>query len=87
MQGASPSQQKDYIPSMKVPSVAQTHESVMNQSSKVTFFTMPMREMSLRVTKMLEATSNAIVIARTTGPLSWTPSPARLDDMGPGSVC
>lgn len=47
-----------------------TQERIMNQSSKVTFFTIPMREMSLRVTKTVETTSNAVVMARTTGPLS-----------------
>ena len=57
----------------------------MNQSSSVTFFTIPMRDMSLRVTKMVERTSKAMVMARTTGPRSWTPSSARLDDMGAGS--
>ena len=59
----------------------------MNQSSKVTFFTIPTREISLRVTKTVETTSKAIVMATTTDPLSWTPSPAGLDDMGPVTMC
>ena len=41
----------------------------MNPSSQLAFFTIPIREMSLRTTKAVDAARKAIVMPATTGPL------------------